>query len=444
MNNPAKTASAVEKKAQHKPTFPVAPRSVEDTGLSETFLIELLTKVLFTHGKTNITEVSSYIKLPIAVIDNLLCFMRKERLCELTSRGINTSSTFYQLTEMGRARANEYIHRSKYVGPAPVNLESYAEQVEKQLLSNVRFTRELVYERFDGIVVQNGVLDRLGAAMNSERSVFIYGPAGSGKTFLAETLSRLLDDLIAIPYAIIVDNEVIQIYDPLIHEIIQEEPEEEKPLELRLERKNIKDERWMLCKRPIAASGGELTLQSFDLKFDVTTRFYQAPPHLKANNGLYIVDDLGHQVITPFELMNRWIVPLDRRRDYLTLNSGYKFRIPFDVKVIFSSNLSPETLADDAFLRRLGYKIYIGELNEEQYATVFKQVCDELAIPFSETAFDHLMRDLHAKEGRPLLACYPRDLLSQVKDYMQFENIPLQLTSEALDWAWKNYFSWKR
>ncbi|MBS1187245.1 MAG: ATPase [Burkholderiaceae bacterium] len=417
--------------------LPPSPRAIEDTGLDLLFLVELLAKILFLHGRMSIAAISCHVKLPVSVLEAAFAFMRQERLCEMTSRGEGSASIFFQLSETGRNRAREYLQRSHYAGPAPVTLEAYCAQVENQMLRDVHYTRDSVARVFNGIVVQDAILDQLGAAMNSGRSIFIYGPAGSGKTFIAETLVNLLPDSICVPYAIVVDDEVIQIYDPLIHHVI----EQAACAENLLERRDTADIRWQLCRRPVAISGGELTLNTLDLEFDKTTRYYQAPPHVKANNGIYIVDDLGHQSITPRELMNRWIVPLDRRRDYLTLHTGYKFRIPFDVKVIFSSNLTPESLADDAFLRRLGYKIYFGTMSEDQYCTIFRSVCEELSIPYSKAAFKHLLHERHYKEGKPLLACYPRDLLSQVRDLAQYENRQPTLTNEALDWAWQNYFA---
>lgn len=420
-----------------KASLPAAPRTVEDTGLDFLFLVELLSKIMFLRGRMSLANLASHVKLPVSVLESLLAFMRNERVCELLSRGDGSASTFFQLTEIGRTRASEYLHRSQYGGPAPVSLNDYAAQIERQLLRNIRYTRESVAKGFSGYVLQDGVLDTLGAAMNSSRSIFMFGPAGSGKTYIAETLVKLLDDNIVIPHAILVDNEVIQLYDPLIHQLV----EQDQPRENLFDRKSQIDMRWLLCKRPIAISGGELTLETLDLEFDRTTRYYQAPPHIKANNGLFIVDDLGHQTISPQELMNRWIVPLDRQRDYLSLHTGYKFQIPFDVKVIFSSNLTPEKLADDAFLRRLGYKIYIGALSEEKYRTIFLNYCEQLSVPYSEPAMQHLLHNCYYKEGKMLLASNPRDLLCQIRDFAIYENRPPSLTPETIDWAWHNFFA---
>lgn len=417
--------------------LPPPPRTVEETGLDFLFLTGLLCKILFLHGRTSLVDLSAHIKLPHSVVETVLDFMRAEHLCELVSRGDTGGSTFYQLSDTGRARAGDYLRRSQYAGPAPVTLEAYTAQVLQQSIRNVRYTREVMAAGFNGFVIHNNVLDQLGAAMNSGRAIIIYGAAGSGKTYIAENLTRLLSDCVAIPYAITVDNEIIQIYDPHIHELATQKA----GLAGNLERKHRVDTRWLSCRRPVAITGGELTLEMLDLDFDEGSRYYQAPPHVKANNGLFVVDDLGRQKVSPQNLMNRWIVPLDRRRDYLTLRTGYKFQIPFDVIVVFSSNQDPALLADEAFLRRLGYKIHIGPLNEEQYRRVFRQVCDQWDIPFSDAALQTLLHDYHYKEGRPLLACYPRDLLGQVRDLAVYESQPPKLTSETLGWAWQNYFT---
>lgn len=415
--------------------LPPSPHTVEETGLGFLFLTELLCKILFLRGRISLADISSHVKLPVSVLESVLDFMRAEHLCELASRGDNSASTFFQLSDTGRARAGDYLRRCQYAGPAPVSLEAYAAQVESQSIRRVCYTRELMAAGFEGFIIRSTLLDQLGAAMNSGRAIIIYGQPGSGKTFIAENLTRLMQDFVAIPYALTVDNEIIQIFDPHVHQSMPQ-----KNVAPNLGRKNLSDARWRACRRPIAISGGELTLDTLDLDFDDSTRFYQAPPHVKANNGLYVVDDLGRQLVSPQDLMNRWIVPLDRRRDYLTLHTGYKFQIPFDVIVVFSSNIDPSQLTDEAFLRRLGYKIHIGPLSEEQYRQVFRQVCDELAIPFAEDALQHLLHEYHYKEGRPLLACYPRDLLGQVRDYARYESRPPVLSAQMLDWAWHNYF----
>jgi predicted ATPase with chaperone activity len=415
--------------------LPTPPRTAEESGLPFLFLVELLTKVLFQRGQLQSNDLAHYVKLPATIIERVTDFMRTEKLCEVTrSTG---SLPEFSLTEVGRLRAADYMRKSQYAGIAPVSLKAYSEQVQRQTIADMRITRDNMQRAFANIIIDERILDQLGSAMNSRRATFIYGPAGSGKTYIAEQLVRLLSGTIAVPAAILVDNEVIQIFDPMVHQSMAEVT----PLASKLERINTLDQRWHLCRRPVVITGGELTLSMLDLDFDDSVRFYQAPPHIKANNGIFIVDDLGRQLASPQELMNRWIVPMERHLDYLALHTGYKFPVPFDVTVIFSSNKMPSELADEAFLRRLAYKVRVGELTEDQYLKVFMQVCKTLNIPFSPPAFERLLRERHEKENKPLLACYPRDILSQLKEYAVYEKREPEMTDELLDWAWDNYFA---
>ncbi|MDO8300222.1 AAA family ATPase [Lacisediminimonas sp.] len=415
---------------------PPAPRTVEDTSLSLRFLGELLSKVMVLSGRSSLSDLAAHVKLPANVLESALLEMRSEGLCELARRGENNASTFYQLTDAGRERSLAHLRRSQYAGVAPVSLADYTRQVERQSIREVRYTREMLAEGFRGVVVQPGVLDRVGAALNSGRALILYGPPGCGKTYLAERLAELVSGDIAVPYSVEVDGEVVQVFDPHIHT-----PVAQPAAATSLARHYNSDARWIICKRPVGISGGELTLKMLDLAFDHSRGYYQAPPHVKANNGVFVVDDLGRQLLSPRDLMNRWIVPLDRRTDFLTLHTGYKFRIPFDVIVVFSSNQHPDELGDEAFLRRLGYKIALGPLAEPQYRQVFTQVSEELAIPFSESAYLHMLEQLHYGEGRPLYACYPRDVLSQLRDLADYEARSPEMTTESLQWAWRNYFA---
>ena len=351
-----------------------------------------------------------------------------------TSSGV---SLVYALTDLGHSRAEEYLRLSQYTGPAPVSLAAYTAQIQRQTIANLTVTRADMLRAFAGIVIAEPVLDRFGAAMNSGRAIFVYGPAGAGKTFIAERLVALLEGSVYIPHAILVENQVIQIFDPLSHRPVREVTDLDMAA---LAHGRGADRRWVLCARPFVIAGGELTLGMLDLQFDRGARYYAAPPQLKANNGMFVVDDLGRQLVKPKDLMNRWIVPLDRRVDYMALHTGEKFTVPFDVIVVFSTNLSPTELADEAFLRRLGYKIHLGAVDEAQYREICVQVCREHAIQCDDQTIDYLIAQFK-KEQRPLLACTPRDLLSQVRHQALYRGAPPALTRELLDWAWKNYFA---
>lgn len=421
---------------EHDGGFPRAPRSPEDTGLPLLFLVELAAKLLFVRGQMRLTEISQHLRLPATVLEGLLAFMRGERLCEVTRRGETDGDVQFDLTDAGRARASEFLTRCKYAGPAPVSLPAYVAQVERQSVTHMRVTREGVDSAFRGLVIKPSVRDQLGAAMGSGRALFLWGPAGAGKTYLAERLALLLEGDIAVPHAILIDGEVVQVFDPLIHV-----PVETDARPAALDNLQRPDQRWVRCRRPVAITGGELTLRMLDLDYDAGTGFYQAPPHVKANNGLFVVDDLGRQLVTPEQLMNRWIVPMDRRHDYLALHNGTKFSLPFDVVLVFSTNLRPAEVADPAFLRRLGYKIHIGPMDEHEYRAIFMQVCDATGVPFDENAFRTLVDEFHATHEQPLLACYPRDIVNQIADLARYRGDPARLTPATLHWAWHNYFA---
>ena len=410
-----------------EPAAKRAPRSVADTGLPFLFLIELLVKIMFLRGQITLPALSSHVKLGASVLEPLLTFMRAEKLCEARRDGSSGTDAdlSYQLGDQGRLRAADYLRRNAYSGPAPVNLADYSNQVLAQSVAHMHVTRDKVMRKFRDVVASTAVLDQLGAAMNSGRALFFHGPAGSGKSYLAERLNSLLSGSIALPHAVMVDGEVLPFLDPMLHTLSGDTPPS--------------DPRWVRAQRPAVLTGGELTLDMLDLQFDPGARLYQAPPHLKANNGIFIIDDLGRQRCSPVELMNRWIVPMARHIDFLSLHTGYKFAVPFDVIVVFSSNLAPQELADDSFLRRIGYKIHVGPLSAYHYLAVFRSTCAQLGINFDETSYTCLLH-LHDHHKRPLLACYPRDILAQICDKARYDDLPAQLTPEVLQWAWNNYF----
>ncbi|MYN30464.1 ATP-binding protein [Duganella levis] len=419
-----------------------APRSVEETGLSFLFLTELILKVLFQRGQVRLPELAAHIKLSVSVITPLVTFLRNEKLCEVTRSGHSGTDAdlTYHLTDAGALRATACLNRNAYAGPAPVTLAAYVAQVAAQSVRHLHVVRADVDRAFSDVVASRGVLDQMGAAMNSGRAMFIYGQAGSGKTFLAERLCGLLHGAIAVPYAIMIDAEVVPFYDP-----VQHQPAADGSAAVQAElgdRHRTLDARWVRdLQRPTALTGGELTLEMLDLRFDANTRLYQAPPHLKANNGIFIIDDLGRQRCSPLELMNRWIVPMDRGVDYLSLHTGLVFQVPFDVVVVFSSNFLPERLSDGAFLRRLGYKIEVPPQTQAEYELLFRQACTQYGMAFDASAFAYLLSEHHAKDQTPLLACYPRDLIRQVRDLARYENTQPTLDQRSLDWAWQNYFA---
>ena len=413
------------------------PRTVEETGLPFLFLVELIAKVLHQRGQLGLPELASHLKLTISVIDPLIAFLRAEKLCEVVRSGASGTDAdlTYLLTDAGRQRAAAVLGRNAYAGPAPVTLAAYTAQVRAHSVAGMRVTRASMAAAFNGIIVNQHVLDQLGAAMNSGRTIFLHGQAGSGKTFLAERLQDVLTGTIAVPHALMVDGEAIPLFDVIQHRTITTEAR------AGFDRGHQVDARWVRnVRRPAALVGGELTLDMLDLRFDQHTRLYTAPPHLKSNNGIFIIDDLGRQRCPPDALMNRWIVPMDRGVDYLTLHTGLSFQVPFDVIVVFSSNFVPQRLSDAAFLRRLGYKIDVPPVSADDYARLFQHACRDAGVTCATGVFDDLLAR-HRAANVPLLACHPRDLVRQLRDLARYEERAVELNATTLDWAWDNYFA---
>jgi predicted ATPase with chaperone activity len=415
---------------------PQPPASCEAAGLPFEFLVDLMLKTFFKNGNLSLWELGERLKLPVAVVSGVLDFLRSEALCEVTRARQTVVDISYQLSSTGRERAETVLQKSQYVGPAPVSLAAYTAQVASQRIAQMRVSRAALNAAFHDLVIDPHLRDDFGAAINSTRAMLVYGPSGSGKTYIAEHLMHALSGQVYIPEAILVDGEVIQIFDPLVHQ-----PVETPSRTHELDRWSGVDARWTLCKRPVVMCGGELTLSMLDLQFDTHSRFYVAPPQIKANNGLLIIDDLGRQLVSPRDLMNRWIVPLDRRIDHFSLHTGMKFSLPFDVNVIFSSNLKPSELADEAFLRRLGYKIQVGEMEADDYRQIFVQACERTGVAFSEAAFRHLLLECHRPHAQPLLACIPLDLIRMIRDRAAYLDKLPEMTGEALNWAWQTYFA---
>jgi len=415
--------------------LPAAPRTVEETGLSPAFLTDLLAKTLLQGATGRLVELGARLCLGGVIVEALCQAMRRDGLLEVARRGAHEADVEYDLTLAGRARALDACSRSTYIGPAPVPAELYAERVTAQAASLHPVTLRFAREAFAGLVLADELIDRLGTAMNAHRPMLLHGPAGSGKTYIARSLSRLLPGPVAVPHAISVHDEVIRVFDPLVHQPL------DGPAASRggLDSRHRPDARWVLCERPVVACGGELTLEMLDLGFDPRAGYYEAPPHLKANNGLFIVDDLGRQRVTPRELMNRWIVPMERRHDHLTLRQGARFTVPFEMMLVFSSNLSPRDL-DDAFLRRIGHKIEVGPVDAASYGRIFEAACADEGVPYDAFGLVHLIDGLHQRHGRSLLACHPRDLLRLVASRARYLEVEPSLDAGLLDWAWRTHF----
>lgn len=400
--------------------------TLSELGLDSSFLSELIIKHLFTNGVMSQRELVDNLAIAWNIIENLLIKQKREALVEGLSSTDGSSNIRFKLTDLGRITGSELIKRSGYIGRAPVPLESYTKVVKEQSIHNAIVTKETVAKAFEGVTVSQKILNRVGPALNSGRAIFIYGPSGTGKTFITKQLSKLLGDAVLIPYAISVGNSVIQMYDPVVHRAIKD--------------KFTHDPRYILCHRPTIITGGELTMNMLEIQYDPNHRIYRAPLQLKATNGIYIIDDLGRQKVPTNEILNRWIIPMEERIDYLTFGNGQRIPVLFDVALIFSTNMNPNDLADEAFLRRLGYKIKFEYAKIQEYIDIWMKLSEEQGIPYNEKLLRKLLSDFYLERDIPLLPCHPRDLLGLITDICRFQNVPVQVNRDTWNFAIENYF----
>jgi len=414
---------------------PYAPQTVADTGLDLEFITDLALKHIVTMQTFRLSDLSARLGLTSAIVDEAIDLLRKRKLVEVQDATQFVRSSYnFVITELGKVRGNELMEICRYIGPAPVTLGDYREMVENQSVRNILVNDAGIRQAFSEIVVGENLLKRLGPAISSGMPMFVYGPPGNGKTTIAETIGDLLPEPIYIPHALFVGGQIINIYDPVNHFPAKQEDRPEAREEVPV------DQRWILIHRPVVITGGELTLRMLDLEFNTIAKFYEAPLQMKANNGLFLVDDFGRQQMEPQSLLNRWIYNLDRQLDFMSLHTGMKFEIPFDQLVIFATNLEPKTLVDEAFLRRIRYKIKIDHPNEIEFQEIFRRVCRTHAIPFRDDMFTYLLEHWYRRFDRPLNACHPRDLVNHVVDMSRYHGITPELTRDNLDMACENYF----
>jgi predicted ATPase with chaperone activity len=417
---------------------PTPPRDLSDTGLSAEFIAELVLKVLYVQGARTGYQVVEVVRLPFEFLDQRLLDLQQRRLVEVRgTTGASRASYVFDLTGEGRARAHDALEASQYVGPAPVPLAQYGAWVEQQSIRLVKVTRTEMDTGFQQMVLDPGVFELLGPAINSGSSLFLYGGPGNGKTFISESIAAMLGGAIYIPYAIEVSGQILLLYDPVHHQAL---PEVRPAGNGVIRESEVYDRRFVRVRRPVVVAGGELTLDQLDLQYDYFSKLYQAPFQLKANGGVLILDDFGRQRVPSRDLLNRWIVPLEKRIDYLTLHTGTKFPVPFDCLLIFSTNLAPKELVDEAFLRRIHYKVHVAGPSIEHYTEIWRRCSAERGIPMADWAVPAVYRDIYRRLGLPPRACHPRDILDHVLDIATFKDSPAQLTPELLQRACRAYF----
>jgi len=416
---------------------PREPESLEQAGLAESVVEHLILKILYFRGEVYGQELSQAIGLRFSVIQDLVEMLKLQHLVQVKrSMGMGNVGSVLTLTEAGRVRTREYLEANQYSGPAPVPLDQYCALVTQQRPRDGWLTKEALRDALRGMVITERVLSQVGPAVSANNSLLIYGKPGDGKTFLIESLNNLDAAAIFVPNAIECQGNIVQVFDPVYHQrLLEDEP---SAVAVSVERSY--DRRWVKCKRPFIVSGGELTLEMLDLRFNRTSKVYEAPFQLKANNGVYLIDDFGRQRATPAEVLNRWIVPMERRVDYLSFLTGGKMTVPFETFLVFSTNLNPESLGDEAFLRRIQYKLLMRGPARNEFDKIFAEFCRSRHIPVPEGLLDRFIERHYTRMGKPFRRCHPRDVLTHALNLIHFEKLPVILTDHIMDRAFDSCF----
>lgn len=412
--------------------------NVQDTGLNQLALAELVLKVLYFTGFMTGYQIAEYVKLPFnGVVDGLMEMLKREQWVEVKGSGGFGEGTYqYAISGGGIAKAREALERSQYAGPAPVPLNAYYRAIKEQR-RHILVTSDMMTSALSHLVIAKRVFDKIGPAVNSGRSIFLYGPPGNGKTTISEAVGRVvLGQSLYIPHAIDIDGQVVRIFDSVNHEPIPDEGDTTGTGSAKVR----PDPRWIKIKRPVIIVGGELTLETLDLVYDPINKYYEAPFQVKSNGGMFLIDDFGRQQARPRDLLNRWIVPLEKRVDYLTLANGRKIELPFDVLIVFSTNLEPRDLVDEAFLRRIRHKIEIIDPTYEEFREIFMRVAKARGLPYDDKMLAYLLQEWYIKRDRPLRSVHPRDLIDQMKDIASYLGVPFEMSQDLIDRACEAYF----
>ncbi|MEN8160627.1 MAG: hypothetical protein ABFS41_11205 [Myxococcota bacterium] len=407
--------------------FPPAPETVEESGLDSQFLLRFLLKSAYVTSLETAPDLAEYTKLPQLVVAEVLETAKEQKLVEVLGLAEGEGSLYrYALTGVGRDWAIEALSQCGYTGPAPVTLDDFRKQVAAQALAKDRVTPESIQQALSHLVLPQGAIDRLGPAASSAKGLLLYGPPGNGKTSIAVAIGTALDHAIYLPHCFEVGGQIIRFFDPIVHEPVDAE-----------EGVDV-DPRWVRCKRPVVLTGGELNIEMLDLVFDEVSNTYEAPAHLKAIGGVFIADDLGRQRVRPLDLINRWILPLERRIDFLTLHTGKKIEVPFDQLVVFSTNSPPNELIDEAGLRRIPYKFRVPLPTPTQYEEILRQICERYELLLPEEVVSYLIEDFYPKTGLPMSAAHPKLMLDHVIERCRFQGVEPRLDLEYVHDALEN------
>jgi Magnesium chelatase, subunit ChlI len=415
---------------------PLAPTELEETGLSGDLVLQIVTKTLHLAGELSGTELSARLGVSFAIIEPALALLKREHHCEISGGSVLGGPSFrYRLTDAGRIRAALFLEHDQYIGALPVPLEQYTAYMHQFARERLQPTRDVICSAFSHLVLNRRVLDQLGPAIAAQHSLFVYGPPGNGKTVISQAIRNVLPGDIVIPHALSIDGHIIRVYDPVNHQRLDDLPEA-----YGLAREDDFDARWVRCRRPLITAGGELTVDALELGHSPSSGLYQAPLQVLANGGVLVIDDFGRQQSPAQVILSRWIVPLESRVDYLTLRTGQKFEVPFHTFVVFATNLKPSELVDEAFLRRIQYKVLAESPSDDEFVRIFENYCRAKDLDFNESLAEHVLRIELQPRGIKARACHPRDLIEHALSIAAYLNMPQVLTTELLSEACTTYF----